>query len=158
MLGGELQRGELLLEAVEAPWKEENGGESSDGEVEMGSTLHPGGLASKRMRDVASGQDGRGKQQQRRGSRRQGELGEETRQWQVEHARVQCRSRWDGASCCRCIVDAAQSQVILQGPAGREIWLGVDLRRRGATERSQAGCRVVSCRGELQAMVTGLQA
>ena len=27
---------------------------------------------------------------------------------------------------------AVQSQVILQGPAGREIWLGVDLRRGGA--------------------------
>ena len=29
----------------------------------------------------------------------------------------------------RYIVKAVQSQVILQGPAGREIWLGVDLRR-----------------------------
>jgi hypothetical protein len=27
-------------------------------------------------------------------------------------------------------VEAVQSQVILQGPAGREIWLAVDLRRR----------------------------
>ena len=29
----------------------------------------------------------------------------------------------------RYIVKAVQSQVMLQGPAGREIWLGVDLRR-----------------------------
>jgi hypothetical protein len=29
----------------------------------------------------------------------------------------------------RYTVGAVQSQVILQGPAGREIWLGVDLRR-----------------------------
>ena len=44
VLGEELQPEELLLEAVEAPWKEESDGESSDGEVEMGSPLHPGWL------------------------------------------------------------------------------------------------------------------
>ena len=38
------------------------------------SPLYPGGLAPKRMRDVTMGQDGRGKQQQRGGSRGQGEL------------------------------------------------------------------------------------
>ena len=61
----------------------------------------------------------------------------------------------------RYIVKAVQSQVILQGPAGREIWLGVDLRRgRGRVKITgwmQSGVRVVSCRGELQAMVIGLQ-
>ena len=31
----------------------------------------------------------------------------------------------------RYIVKSVQSQVVLQGPAGREIWLGVDLRRGG---------------------------
>ena len=68
----ELQPEELLLEAVEAPWKE-----SSDGEMMVASSLHPGGLAPKRMRDEASGQDGRDKQQQNGGSRRQGGAGGE---------------------------------------------------------------------------------
>ena len=39
---------------------------SSGGEVEVCSPLQPGGLAPKRMRDGSSGQDGRGKQQQKR--------------------------------------------------------------------------------------------
>ena len=57
----------------------------------------------------------------------------------------------------RYTVKAVQSQVTLQGTAGRETWLGVDLLRGRGGRRSQAGCRVVSCRGELQAMLTGLQ-
>ena len=32
----------------------------------------------------------------------------------------------------RYTVKAVQTQVLLQGPIGREIWLGVDLRRGGA--------------------------
>jgi hypothetical protein len=64
VLSVELQPEELLLEAVEAPWKEVSNEESSDGKMEVGSSLQPGGLAPKRMRDVASGQDGRGKKQQ----------------------------------------------------------------------------------------------
>ena len=74
VLGAELQPEELLLEAVEAPWKEASDGESSDEEMEMGSPLYPRGLTPKRMRDVARGQDGRGKQQ-KGGSRRQGGAG-----------------------------------------------------------------------------------
>ena len=55
MLGAELQPEELLLEAVDAPWKEVSDRESSDEEVEMGSPLYPRGLslAPKKMRDVA---------------------------------------------------------------------------------------------------------
>ena len=34
--------------------------------------LHPRGLASKRMRDLVTGQEGQGKQQQRRGGRGRG--------------------------------------------------------------------------------------
>ena len=67
---------------------------------------------------VVSGQDGRGKQQWDRGSRRQGGAGGER--------------QGNG------IVEAVQSQVILQGSAGmgcREIWLGVDLRRCCNTSR-----------------------
>ena len=57
------------------------------------------------------------------------------------------------------IVKAVQTQVILQGPADREIWLGVDPRRGGAqiTGWVQSGDSLVSCRGELQAIVTGWQ-
>ena len=51
MLGPELQPEELLLEAVVAPRKEVNGEESSDEKVEVDSTLYPGGLVPKRMRD-----------------------------------------------------------------------------------------------------------
>ena len=71
VLGEELQLKELLLEAVEAPWKEVSGEESSDEDVEVGSPLYPGGLAPKRMRDETIGQDGRSKQhvQPRGGSR-----------------------------------------------------------------------------------------
>ena len=71
VLSAELQPEELLLEAVKAPWKEASDEESSDEEVEVGSPLYPGELAPKRMRDETRGQDGRSKQQQKRGSRRQ---------------------------------------------------------------------------------------
>ena len=39
VLSAELQPEELLLEAVEAPWKEMSDEESSDEEVEVGSSL-----------------------------------------------------------------------------------------------------------------------
>ena len=127
VLSVELQPEELLLEAVEAPWREESGEESSGGEMEVGSSLQPGGLAPKRMRDVTSGQ--------KTGSRRQGGAG----------GKKQGNGKWSmpgfsadpGGTVLvagRYIVKAVQSQVILQGPAGREIWLGVDLRRGGAME------------------------
>ena len=130
VLGAELQPEELLLEAVEAPWKEVSDEESSDEEVEVGSPLYPGGLAPKRMRDVARGQDGRGKQQQKGGSRRQGGAGGERQgdsKWSMPGFSVDPGGAVLVAG--RYIVKAVQSQVILQGPAGREIWLGVDLRR-----------------------------
>ena len=75
VLSAELQPEGLLLEAVEAPWKEMRDEESSDDEVEMCAPLQPRGLAPKRMREATRAQDGRGKQQQQRGSRRQGETG-----------------------------------------------------------------------------------
>ena len=52
-------------------------------------------------------------------------------------------------------VKAVQTQVVLQGPAGRVIWLGVDPRRRGW--QPQVGCRVVDCKGGWQEMVIGWQ-
>ena len=62
----------------------------------------------------------------------------------------------------RYIVEAVQAQVVLHGPAGREIWLGSICARGGAgrveiTGWIKAGCRVVSCRGGPQTMLTGLQ-
>ena len=53
-LGGGLQPEELLLEAVEAPWRETSFGESSDEEVVVGSSLYPGELAPKNL-DKSSG-------------------------------------------------------------------------------------------------------
>ena len=49
VLGAELQP-EKRLEAAEAPWKGMSDEQSSDEEVEVGSSLYPGGLAPKRMR------------------------------------------------------------------------------------------------------------
>jgi len=46
-VGVELQPEELLLEAVEAPWREERDEVSSGEEVEVCSPLQPGGLAPK---------------------------------------------------------------------------------------------------------------
>ena len=43
-------------------------GESSDEEVEVGSSLYPGELAPKRMRDEIRGQGGRSTQQQKGGA------------------------------------------------------------------------------------------
>ena len=59
-------------------------------------------------------------------------------------------------------VAAVQTQVVLQGVAGKEIWLGLDIRKGEAniTGWVKAGCRVASCRGGwhgMQAMVTGWQ-
>ena len=64
VLSVELQPEELLLEAVEAPWREESDEESSGGEMEVVtcSSLQPGGLVPEGVRDVVNGQDGRGKQ------------------------------------------------------------------------------------------------
>ena len=82
------------------------------------------------MRDETRGQDGRSKQQQKRGSRRQGGAGGE-RQGDSKWSMPGFSADPGGAVLVagRYIVKAVQSQVILQGPAGREIWLGVDLRR-----------------------------
>ena len=53
----------------------------------------------------------------------------------------------------RYIVKAVQSQVILQGPAGREIWLGVDLLRgRGRVKVTATGWMQS---GELQRRAVG---
>ena len=97
VLGVELQPEELLLGAVEAPWREESDEVSSAEEVEVCSPLQPGGLAPKRMRDGSSGQPegGRGKPEQQQKSPEErateGTWREEARQWQVDHARVKCR-------------------------------------------------------------------
>ena len=128
MLGAKLQPEELLLEAVEAPRKEVSGGESSDEEVEVGSSLYPGELAPKRMRDETRGQDGRSKQQQKRGSKRQGGAGGE-RQGDSKWSMPGFSADPGGAVLVagRYTVKAVQPQVILHGPgvllAGRFGWV-----------------------------------
>ena len=116
---------------MEAPWREVSFGESSDEDVEVGSSLYQGELAPKRLRDEISGQGGRSKQQQKGGNRRQ--IGAGGRRigdskWCMPEFSVDL----GGATlvAVRYIVKSVQSQVILQDPdpAGREIWLGVDLR------------------------------
>ena len=51
VLGVELQPEELLLEAVEAPWREKGNGEAGGVEVEGQVGLQPGGPAPKGLRD-----------------------------------------------------------------------------------------------------------
>ena len=92
VLGAELQPEELLLEAVEAPWKEERDEVSSGEEVEACSPLQPGGLAPKRMRDGSNWWAGWQRQATaEEGRATGGSWREEARQLQVEPARVQCR-------------------------------------------------------------------
>ena len=54
----------------------------------------------------------------------------------------------------RYTVKAVQSHVILQGPAGREIWLGVDLR---TIRRGRGGVKIIGWMqsGELQRRAAG---
>ena len=87
------------------------------------------------MRDEIIDQDGRGKQQQERRGRGQGGA----------VSREQSNGKWSmpgfsvdpgGAVLVagRYTVKAVQSQVTLQGNAGRAIWLGVDLCRGRGSE------------------------
>ena len=108
-------------------------GRSEQGEVEP---LRPRGLAPKRMRDRTIEQNGRGKQQQRRKDSGKGEDGRRQQsggKWSMPGFRVDP----GGAELVagRYTVKAVQSQVSLQGDAGREIWLGVDLLRGGGTAK-----------------------
>ena len=120
-------------------------------------SLYPRGLApGEGLKGVARGQDGRGKQQQKGGSRRQGGAGgggQGDSKWSMPGLSVDP----GGAALVagRYIVEAMQSQVamVLQGPASRETWLGVDLRKGG--RRVKVTGWVQS--GGLQAMVVGLQ-
>ena len=70
VLGIELQPEELLVVAVEAPWKGESDEVSSGEEVEGLVSLQPGGPAPKRLRDENRGLSGRGKQRKKRGQQR----------------------------------------------------------------------------------------
>ena len=105
------------------------GGESDDGGVEWWRdgggqlTIQPGGLAPKRMGDVVSGQDGRGKQQRKRGSRRQGGAGGKRQgnsKWSICMTGFSADPGGAVLVAGNYIVEAVQSQVILQGSAGRE--------------------------------------
>jgi hypothetical protein len=105
------------------------GAAAEQGEVEP---LRPRGLAPKRLRDRTIEQDGRGKQQQRRnGGDRRGAGRQQQRggKWSMPGFRV-------GPGDAELVagqysVKAVQTQVTLQGLAGMETWLGVDLLRGG---------------------------
>ena len=116
------------------------------------SPLHPRGLAPKRMRDVIMGQDGRGVQQQRGGSREQegtGGKGQSNGKWSMPGFSVDPGGAVLVAG--RYTVKAVQSQVTLQGIAGREIWLGVDLLRGGGRTKVTGWMQS----GELQRRAAG---
>ena len=82
------------------------------------------------------GPNDQGRQQQRGGGRRQGgtgRRGQSNGRWSMPGSNV---DPGDGVLVAgRYTVEAAQSQVILQGPASREIWLAVDLRRGKVGEK-----------------------
>ena len=116
------------LEVVDEPSALE-GAAAEQGEVEP---LRPRGLAPKRLRDRTTEQGGRGKQQQRRKGGGKRELGGSSRvlasgacQGSVWILAVQMQVAGQYS------VKAVQTQVTLQGLAGRETWLGVDLLRGG---------------------------
>ena len=94
--------------------------------------LQPKGLAPKRLRELHTGQEGQGKQQQRKGG--EGRGGAEQRsqgqdKWSMPGFSVSPGSAVQVAGSYS--VQAVQTQVTLQGTAGRETWLGVDLLRAG---------------------------
>ena len=120
------------LEVVDEPSALE-GAAAEQGVVEP---LRPRGLAPKRVRDRTTEQDGRGKQQQRRKDSGKGEAGRKQQRggkWSMPGFRVDP----GGAELVagRYTVKAVQTQVSLQGDAGRETWLGVDLLRGGGREK-----------------------
>jgi hypothetical protein len=141
------------LEVVNEP-SALKGAAAEQGEVEP---LRPRGLAPKRLRDRTTEQDGRGKRRQRRkggGKEGAGKKRQRGGKWSMPGFIVDP----GGAELVAggYTVKAVQTQVSLQGDAGRETWLGVDLLRGGGGRSSQTGCTVESCRGELQGMLTGL--
>ena len=114
--------------------------------------MRPRGLAPKRLRDRIIEQDGRNKQQQRRKGNGKGEAGRRQQsggKWSMPGFRVDP----GGAELVagRYTVKAVQSQVSLQGDAGREIWLGVDLLREGGRVKFTGWMH----NGELQRRGTG---
>jgi hypothetical protein len=114
------------LEVVDEPSALEDAA-AEQGEVEP---LRPSGLAPKRLRDKTIEQDGRGKQQQRRkGGGKKGAGKKQQSKWSMPGFRVDPGGVELVAG--RYTVKAVQSQVTLQGAAGRETWLGVDLLRGG---------------------------
>ena len=82
--------------------------------------LHPRGLAPKRMRDLTTGQDGQGEQQQRRGSRGRGGAGKRNQsngKWCMPGFSVDPGGAVQVAGSYS--VKAVQTQVTLQGTAGK---------------------------------------
>ena len=99
------------------------------------SALHPRGLAPKRLRNETMGQFNQGRQQKKGVSRRRGGTGRRGQghgKWSMSGFNVDPGGGVQVAG--RYAVKAVQSQVVQQGPADKEIWLAVGL-RRGKGER-----------------------
>ena len=94
--------------------------------------LHPRGLAPKRMRELHTGQEGQGKQQQKKGGKGRGGAEQRSQghdEWSMPGFSVSPGSAMQAVVSYS--VQAVQTQVTLQGTAGRKTWLGVDLLRGG---------------------------
>ena len=101
--------------------------------LKVESALVPGGLAPKRLRKEVSWRFNTGRRQKKgKGRRRGGGVNGGRRQgrWSMPGFRVDPGGAGliDGGY----IVQAVQTQVTIQGAAGRETWLGVDLLRGGS--------------------------
>ena len=138
----EPQPEELLLRAVEAPWKEESDEVSSGEKVE--------GLASVAAAWGTSIEEIEERKQWAGWSRQRGKQRKKVAQQRGAGEKQQGRGRWsmpgfsaDPGSAVMVagsyVSRAVQTQVVLQGVAGEEIWLGVDLQRGGANITSCMG-------------------
>ena len=116
------------------------------------SALHTAELAPKRLRNGTMGQYSQGRQQKKGMDRRRGGIGRRGQghgKWSMPGFSVDPGGGLLVAG--RYTVEAIQSQVIQQGPAGKEIWLADDLRRGKGGEKVIAWMQ----RNELQRGAAG---
>ena len=131
---------------MEAPWKEVSDEESSDGEMMVASSLAHCTPRWTSTEEDEGWDQWSGWQRKTAAKWREQATGRRRREEALE---AMASASYSGAcqgsmqilvpvvvpavlDAGRYIVKAVQSQVTRQGPAGREIWLGVDLRRGGA--------------------------
>ena len=152
-LGGELQPEVQLLKPVEERWKRlEEEEEMAEGEARRGAeaeegqpTLKPRGPAPGRARRLSEGQRrGNSKQRKKEGQKKGGS----------KRCRAPVRSKWylpgfslhPGSAVLvegNYSVEVVQTQVVHSGEAGKEVWLGVKLRRSGGEVMGLMQCGVL---------------